>query len=241
MKNSKTLLLEVDGIDVSYGYIDVLWDVSMKIDEGNCVALIGINGAGKSTLIKTISGLVRPKKGAIKFKGERIDHADPWHIAELGVVQVPEGRRIFTRMTVKENLLMGCYPKAKRKKAAQRLQEIYQLFPVLAEREKQEAGTLSGGEQQMLAIARGLMADPALLMLDEVTLGLAPKVREDIYKKVNEIKRLGITILMVDENARRSLEISDYAYIMESGRITLQGESKEILRNKDLMKAYFGV
>ncbi|MEM2369582.1 MAG: ABC transporter ATP-binding protein [Candidatus Bathyarchaeia archaeon] len=239
--NSEDVLLEINNIDVSYEYIDVLRDISMKIHERTTVALVGPNGAGKSTLIKTISGLIHPKKGTIKFKGERIDHLPPWRIADLGVIQVPEGRKLFTRMTVKENLLMGCYPKTKRKNMTQKLKEIYELFPVLAERENQKAGTLSGGEQQMLAIARSLMADPKLLMLDEVTLGLAPKVREDIYKKVDEIKQLGITILLVDENIKRSLEISDYAYIMGSGRITLEGRSKEILKSKELMKAYFGV
>ncbi|MEM2273546.1 MAG: ABC transporter ATP-binding protein, partial [Candidatus Bathyarchaeia archaeon] len=234
MKNSNPLL-KVDNIDVSYGRIDVLWDISMEIREGTVVALVGMNGAGKSTLVKTITGLLRPKKGAIYFEDKRIDGLDPWRIAELGIIQVPEGRRLFTRMTVKENLLMGCYLKERRKKAAQKLKEIYQLFPILAEREKQEAGTLSGGEQQMLAIARALMAEPKLLIFDEVTLGLAPKVREDIYRKLDEIKRLGVTILLIDENVQRSLELSDYAYVLESGRITLHGETKELLKNKDMM------
>ncbi|MEM2454859.1 MAG: ABC transporter ATP-binding protein [Candidatus Bathyarchaeia archaeon] len=241
MKNSNPLL-KVDNIDVSYGRIDVLWDISMEIREGTVVALVGMNGAGKSTLVKTITGLLRPKKGAIYFEDKRIDGLDPWRIAELGIIQVPEGRRLFTRMTVKENLLMGCYLKERRKKAAQKLKEIYQLFPILAEREKQEAGTLSGGEQQMLAIARALMAEPKLLIFDEVTLGLAPKVREDIYRKLDEIKRLGVTILLIDENVQRSLELSDYAYVLESGRITLHGETKELLKNKDMMiKFYFGI
>jgi branched-chain amino acid transport system ATP-binding protein len=240
MKDSNALLLEVNNVDVSYGTIQVLWDISMKVEEGRCVSLLGLNGAGKSTLLKTISGLIKPKKGVIKFRGERIDHLTPWQVSELGVIQVPEGRRIFTKLTVKENLLMGCYSPKKRKEAEERLKEVYKLFPRLEERENQEAGTLSGGEQQMLAIARGLMAEPKLLMMDEVTLGLAPKVREDIYKKIKEINSSGITILLVDENARKSLAISDYAYVITAGRIVLSGESKELINNKDFLKAYFG-
>lgn len=241
MKNSKTTFLEVNNIDVSYGYLQVLWSISLKIDEGQCVSLIGLNGAGKSTLLKTVSGFIHPKRGSIIFNGERIDHLDPWHISEMGIIQVPEGRRIFTKLTVKENLLMGCYSKKKRGKSVHLLREVYRLFPILEERKEQRAGTLSGGEQQMLAIGRGLMAEPKLLMLDEVTQGLAPKVREDIYAKIKEIRKLGITILLVDEDAHKSLELSDYAYIIESGRIVLSGEPKEILNNKDFTEIYFGL
>jgi len=240
MKKSNSYL-EVNNIDVSYGYLQVLWDVSLKVDEGQCVSVIGLNGAGKSTLLKTISGFLHPKKGSIFFNGERIDHLDPWRISELGIILVPEGRRIFTKLTVKENLLIGCYSKSKRKKYHQLLKEVFRLFPVLEERKDQRAGTLSGGEQQMLAIGRGLMADPKILLLDEVTQGLAPKVREDIYNKIKEIKELGITILLVDEDARKSLELSDYAYVIESGRIVLSGKPQEILNNKDFMKIYFGL
>jgi branched-chain amino acid transport system ATP-binding protein len=241
MKNSKIPFLEVNHIDVSYGYLQVLWDVSLKIDEGQCVSLIGLNGAGKSTLLKTISGFIHPRTGSIVFNGERIDNLDPWRISELGVIQVPEGRRIFTKLTVKENLLMGCYSKKKREKSAQLLKEVYRVFPILEEREKQRAGTLSGGEQQMLAIGRGLMAEPKLLMLDEVTQGLAPKVREDIYMKVKEIRKFGITILLVDEDAHKSLELSDYAYVIESGRVVLSGKPEEILNNKNFKAIYFGL
>jgi branched-chain amino acid transport system ATP-binding protein len=241
MKDSETPLLEVIKVDVCYGYTQVLWDISMKINEGHCVSLVGLNGAGKSTLIKTISGSIRPKKGTITFMGKRIDHLNPWQIPELGIISVPEGRRILTKMTVKENLLLGCYSKKRRRKSTHLLEEVYKLFPVLKEREKQKAGTLSGGEQQMLAIARGLMSEPKLLILDEVTQGLAPKVRADIYHKIKEIKDLGVTMLLVDENAKKSLQISDYVYVLTSGRIVLSGDPTEIIKNKDFLKAFFGL
>jgi branched-chain amino acid transport system ATP-binding protein len=241
MKNFEIPLLEVNNIDASYGNLEVLWDICLKVYEGSCVSLVGLNGAGKSTLLKAISGFVSLKRGTIMFNNKRIDKLDPWHISNLGITYVPEGRGIFTRLTVKENLLIGCYSKEKRRKAHELLKEVYRLFPVLEERNKQEAGTLSGGEQQMLALARGLMSEPKLLMLDEVTQGLAPKIREEIYKKIEEIKKMGITILMVDENVRKSFQISDYAYVLESGRITLSGYPSELIKNEYFIKAYFGV
>jgi branched-chain amino acid transport system ATP-binding protein len=241
VKNSDVAFVDVRNLDVNYGSIPVLWDINMRIHEGKCVALLGLNGAGKSTLLKTIAGLIRPRKGTIMFKGERIDHFDPWRISEMGVVYVPEGRGIFTKMTCKENLLMGCYSKKKRKRAHQLLMEVYKIFPVLKERENQEAGTMSGGEQQMLAIARGLMADPELLMLDEVTQGLAPKLREGIYEKIKQLKDLGITILLVDEYLNKSIEVSDYVYILVSGNIVSEGKSTEIVKNSSFLKKYFGV
>jgi branched-chain amino acid transport system ATP-binding protein len=241
MKNRDVTLLEIRDLNVNYSSIQVLWDINMSIEEGECISLLGLNGAGKSSLLKSIAGLVRPWKGTIMFKGERIDCLDPWRISELGVVYVPEGRGIFTKMTCKENLLMGCYSKIKRKKAPQLLREVYRIFPILKERENQEAGTMSGGEQQMLAIARGLMADPKLLMLDEVTQGLAPKLRESIYEKIKQLKDLGITILLVDEYLKKSIEVSDYAYIIVSGHIIFRGNSTEISKNSDFFMKYFGV
>jgi branched-chain amino acid transport system ATP-binding protein len=234
--------LEVDNISVSYHKgLQVLWDVSLEINEGECVALVGVNGAGKTTLINTICGIIHPYKGSITFKGKRIDKLEPHSIASLGVIQVPEGGGLFPKLTVKENLLMGCYLKERRKRALQQLNEVYKLFPWLKERENQPAGSLSGGERQMLAIARGLMASPKLLMIDEVSLGLSPLAIKEVYRKIKEIKNLGVTTLLVDENAKRALSICDRAYVIEAGRIVLSGKPAELLANKEFEKVYFGV
>jgi len=241
MKESKRPLLEVKNLNVSYNGLQVLWNVCLKVYEEECVALIGPNGAGKTTLIKTISGLVHPDNGLILFEGRRIERMKPYQIAELGIVQVPEGRKIFTKLTVKENLLMGCFSKSRRKKVHQLLEQVYNLFPWMKERESQEAGTLSGGEQQMLAIARGLMCEPKLLLLDEISLGLAPILINRIYDKIREISNLGIAVLLTDQYATKSLEISSRAYVMESGRITLEGNSVALRGKKEFEKAYFGV
>ncbi|MEM2314557.1 MAG: ABC transporter ATP-binding protein [Candidatus Bathyarchaeia archaeon] len=235
-------LLEVDNISVSYHRgSPVLHDVSLEISEGECVSLIGVNGAGKTTLLRTISGALHPSKGNIIFEGKRIDLLEPHDIAVLGIIHVPEGGGIFSKLTVKENLLMGCYLKERRKHVSQRLREIYELFPWLKERENQIAGSLSGGERRMLSIARGLMAGPKLLMIDEVSLGLSPIAIKEVYRKIREIRKLGITILLVDENARRALSICDRAYVIESGRIVLHGEPSELLKNKDFERVYFGI
>jgi branched-chain amino acid transport system ATP-binding protein len=235
-------LLEVDNISVSYHRgAQVLWNVSLKINEGECIALVGVNGAGKTTLINTICGIIHPHKGTITFEGKRIDNLEPHTIASLGLIQVPEGRGLFSKLTVKENLLMGCYLKEKRKKISKQLKEVYSLFPWLKERENQVAESLSGGEQQMLAIARGLMASPKLLMLDEVSLGLSPLAIKEVYRKIKEIKNLGVTTLLVDENARRALSICNRAYVIESGRIVISGRPAELLENKEFKKVYFGV
>jgi branched-chain amino acid transport system ATP-binding protein len=234
--------LEVDNISVSYHKgLQVLWDVSLEINEGECVALVGVNGAGKTTLINTICGIIHPYKGSITFKGKRIDKLEPHSIASLGVIQVPEGGGLFPKLTVKENLLMGCYLKERRKRALQQLNEVYKVFPWLKERENQPAGSLSGGERQMLAIARGLMASPKLLMIDEVSLGLSPLAIKEVYRKIKEIKNLGVTTLLVDENAKRALSICDRAYVIEAGRIALSGKPAELLANKEFEKVYFGV
>ena len=234
--------LEVDNISVSYHKgLQVLWDVSLEINEGECVALVGVNGAGKTTLINTICGIIHPYKGSITFKGKRIDKLEPHSIASLGVIQVPEGGGLFPKLTVKENLLMGCYLKERGKRALQQLNEVYKVFPWLKERENQPAGSLSGGERQMLAIARGLMASPKLLMIDEVSLGLSPLAIKEVYRKIKEIKNLGVTTLLVDENAKRALSICDRAYVIEAGRIVLSGKPAELLANKEFEKVYFGV
>ncbi|MBS7647465.1 MAG: ABC transporter ATP-binding protein [Candidatus Bathyarchaeia archaeon] len=235
-------LLEVNNISVSYHKgSQVLWDVSLEINDGECIALVGVNGAGKTTLINTICGIIHPHKGTITFEGKRIDNLEPHAIASLGLIQVPEGGGLFSKLTVKENLLMGCYLKEKRKRAAQKLKEVYSIFPWLKDRENQVAESLSGGERQMLAIARGLMANPKLLIIDEVSLGLSPLAIKEVYRKIKEIKNLGITTLIVDENARRALSICDRAYVIESGRIVLSGKPTELLENKEFEKVYFGV
>ncbi|MEM0216153.1 MAG: ABC transporter ATP-binding protein [Candidatus Nezhaarchaeales archaeon] len=233
------LLLELKDISVSYDEIQVIWDANLNIKRGECVSLIGVNGSGKTTLLKTIAGVVHPFEGEIWFKGTiRIDKLSAHQIAALGIIYVPEGRRIFTKMTVKENLLVGNHLKKSKRK--EMLQRVYELFPVLKERENQMAGTLSGGEQQMLAIARGLMADPEILLLDEISLGLSPIVVEQLYEKIKEINEQGVSILVVDEIPLRCLQVSHRGYIIRSGRIVFEGDSSDLLNNKDLRKIYLG-
>ncbi|HID18866.1 TPA: ABC transporter ATP-binding protein, partial [Candidatus Bathyarchaeota archaeon] len=213
-------MLTVEKINVFYGNVQALWDVSLKVEKGEVVALIGSNGAGKTTTLKTVSGLLRPRSGSISFLGEKVDNFDPRHIVELGLVQVPEGRHLFPYMTVLENLKMGAYPSYARKRRNETLEWVFTLFPILKERKGQLAGTLSGGEQQMLAIARGLMARPKLLMLDEPSLGLAPVYTLKIFDLIRKINQEGVTILLVEQNVRQALEISDRGYVLETGRIT---------------------
>lgn len=232
-------LIELQSVNVAYGGIHVIWDVNLYLEKGECVALVGINGSGKTTLLKAISGIVPPVSGKIFFKKNRIEKLSPHKVASLGVVYVPEGRRIFTKLTVKENLLVGCY--MKRKKMPELLRRVYDLFPILKQRENQIAGTLSGGEQQMLAIARGLMADPELLMLDEISLGLAPLVVEQLYDKIKEINNQGVSVLVVDEVPSRCLKISQRCYVIRSGRIVLEGRSNDILCSKNFEELYLGI
>lgn len=233
-------LLELKNVNVSYGEIQVIWNANLNIKKGECVSLIGVNGSGKTTLLKTIAGVVHPFEGEIRFKETiRIDKLSAHQIAALGIIYVPEGRRIFTKMTVKENLLVG--NNLKKSKRKEMLQRVYDLFPVLKEREGQMAGTLSGGEQQMLAIARGLMADPEILMLDEISLGLAPLVIEQLYEKIKEINEQGVSVLVVDEIPLRCLQISHRGYVIRSGRIVFEGNSGDLLKNKDIRKIYLGI
>lgn len=233
-------LIELSNVCVSYNNIPVIWDANLIVKKGECVSIVGTNGSGKTTLLKTIAGLIHPFKGEIKYKGEtRIDKLSAFEIAALGIIYVPEGRRIFTRMTVKENLLVGNY--LKKRKRQEILNRVYDIFPILKQREKQLAGTLSGGEQQMLAIARGLMADPELLMLDEISLGLAPLVIEQIYEKIKEINERGISVLIVDEIPTRCLRVSQRGYVIRSGQIVLEGFSEELLGRRDFEKIYIGV
>lgn len=237
---TEDILLKVNSVDAFHGSFQALWDVSLTVKSGEIVAIIGANGAGKSTLLDTISGLVHPARGGIEFEGKNISTLEPFQIVGLGISQTPEGRRIFPDLTVKENLIIGSYNRRARPEREPNLQRVYQFFPVLEERKSQLAKTLSGGEQQMLAIGRGLMSNPKLMLLDEMSLGLAPIVVNELYKVLKEIRDRGITILFVEQNVRRSLAEADRAYIMEAGRVILSGDAAELREEEQVKKAYFG-
>jgi branched-chain amino acid transport system ATP-binding protein len=238
---SQGALLRISNIDVFHGTFQALWDVSLEVKAGEIVGLIGANTSGKSTLLDAISGLLHPTKGKIEFDGQDISLMEPFRIVELGITQVPEGRGIFPDMSVLDNLILGSYSQRARSKKKENLEKVYQLFPILETRKKQTAKTLSGGEQQMLVLGRGLMADPKLMLLDEMSLGLAPIIINRLYKTLQEIRDRGITILFVEQNVRRSLEEADRAYILEVGRVTLSGTAEELRGEETVKKAYFGV
>jgi len=234
-------VLEVKNIDVFYGDVQVIWDVVFEVKEGEIVALIGANGAGKSTTLKTISGIVRPRKGEVIFQGEAIHKIDPYTLIERGLALCPEARRLFVEMTVEENLDMGSL-KGEAKKQRQKTKEmVFELFPILGERRRQLAGTLSGGEQQMVAIGRGLMSLPKLLMFDEPSLGLAPILVREVFNIIKRIREAGTTVLIVEQNTKQTLSIADRAYVLETGKITLQGTGQALLNNEHVKKAYLGV
>ncbi len=233
-------MLQVNGLNAGYGEVQVLWDINLTVREGEIVSIIGANGAGKTTTLKSIMGLIIPFKGTISFNGDDITGLPVHEIVRKGISLVPEGRHLFPKMTVMENLRMGGYA-VDGDKYMDLLERVFQIFPVLKERKDQLALTLSGGEQQMLAIARGLMSDPKILMLDEPSLGLAPKIVKRVMKVVSEIRDEGVTILLVEQNAKISLEISDRGYVLETGRIVLEGTSEELLRNEHVKKAYLGL
>jgi branched-chain amino acid transport system ATP-binding protein len=237
---SEETLLKVSHIDAFHGSFQALWDVSLAVKPGEIVAIIGANGSGKSTLLDTISGLVHPARGSIEFGGRDISALEPFQIVGLGISQVPEGRRIFPDLTVLENLIVGSYNSKARPARAQNLERVYHLFPVLEQRKTQLAKTLSGGEQQMLAVGRGLMSNPKIILLDEMSLGLAPLVVNELYLVLREIRERGITILFVEQNVRRSLIEADRAYIMEAGRIVLSGNVAELREEEKVKRAYFG-
>lgn len=237
----KGAMLEVDKIEVAYGEIQALWGVSLRVEQGKVVALIGSNGAGKTTTLKTISGLLKPVRGSVTFEGREITGTPTHAIVDMGISQIPEGRKLFPQMTLRENLEMGCFNHRAREHREETLEWVYQLFPALREKGDQAAGTLSGGEQQMVAIGRGLMARPRLLMLDEPSLGLAPLLVRELFAVLEEINRRGLTILLVEQNIREALEIADTAHIMETGRITLSGSSREILEHERVKRAYLGL
>jgi len=233
-------LLTLDGVSVAYGAVEVLHGVSLRVDEGEMVCLLGANGAGKSTTVRTISGLLRPTAGSITFLGERLDGRPAHAVLTRGIAQCPEGRRIFPEMTVRENLEMGAYIRGGEGARAGDLERAFHHFPRLKEREAQLGGTLSGGEQQMLAIARALMSGPKLLLLDEPSLGLAPTMVATVFRVIREIRRQGVTVLMVEQNASLALRMADRAYVMESGRIALGGPARDLLHNEDIRRAYLG-
>ena len=233
-------LLEVRDVHTYYGNIEALKGVSLTVEEGEVVTLIGSNGAGKSTTLRSISGLTPPREGSIRFEDQEIGEVPPQEIVRLGISQSPEGRHVFPRMTVRENLDLGAYLRKDRDGIENDRERVYALFPRLKEREKQKAGTMSGGEQQMLAIGRALMADPKLLLLDERGMGLAPILVERIYETVEEINRQGTTILLVEQNANAALEAAGRGYVLEVGEVALADEAAKLLSNPDVQKAYLG-
>jgi branched-chain amino acid transport system ATP-binding protein len=233
-------LLQIDGLVTQYGEIVALHGISLEVREGEIVALIGANGAGKSTTLMTISGVLRPTRGKIIFGGEEIQGRPAHEIANLGVVQVPEGRRIFTRMSVEENLLMGYYSRRHEGKPEEAMKRVFELFPRLEERMRQVGDTLSGGEQQMLAIGRALMGNPKLLLLDEPSLGLAPILVEAVFERIERIRGQGTTVLLVEQNARAALSMADRGYVLEVGHIALEGSGQELLQDERVRKAYLG-
>jgi len=234
-------MLEVKQIDVYYGEFQALMKVTVQVMDGESVTIIGANGAGKSTTLKTISGLLRPREGSIRFDGHELGQLPPYEIAALGIAHIPEGRRVFPELTVLENLEMGAYLPSAKKKRQETLAWVLEIFPILRERSKQMGGTLSGGEQQMLAIARGLMLRPRLLMLDEPSLGLAPIMAENTFEKIDEIHREGISILLVEQNVMRALTLVQRGYVLGNGQIVLQGTANDLLENEQVKDAYLGI
>ncbi|MCR4398055.1 MAG: ABC transporter ATP-binding protein [Firmicutes bacterium] len=233
-------MLEITNLNVYYGAIHALKGISLKVEEGEIVTLIGANGAGKSTCLKTISGLLRPKSGDMVFDGKSIKDVPAHKIVEMGIAHIPEGRRMFSNMTVLENLEMGAYTRNDRKGILEDMEKVFKRFPRLLERKHQLAGTLSGGEQQMLSIGRGLMVRPKLLMLDEPSMGLAPLLVREIFDIIKEINKAGTTILLVEQNAHMALSIAQRAYVLETGSITLEGSAKDLRQNPHVKKAYLG-
>jgi len=234
-------VLEIKGIDVFYGDVQVIWDVSFRVGEGEIVAMIGANGAGKSTTMRTISGILSPRKGEIIFDGVAIHKVEPYRLIEMGLAHVPEARRLFVEMTVEENLEMGSLRGEAKKKREDNKEFVFSLFPRLKERRRQQSGTLSGGEQQMLAIGRGLMSMPKLIMFDEPSLGLAPILVRDIFNIIKSIRERGKTVLIVEQNVRQTLAVADRAYVLENGKITMEGTGQGLLHDEHVRHAYLGV
>jgi branched-chain amino acid transport system ATP-binding protein len=232
--------LKMKGVDVFYDDFKALWDISLTVEQGDIVSIIGSNGSGKSTLLNTLGGQLLPKTGDISYFGKPIGGLPSYQIVSEGMALVPEGRRVFSSLTVLENLIMGSYPPKSRKKCTQSLEKVYDLFPRLKERKSQMSNTLSGGEQQMLAIGRALMSEPKVLLCDEISLGLAPIIIKGIYQKIKQINELGLTIILVEQDIKRSLKVANYAYVMLEGKIVLEGNPDDLTEDQ-VKKAYFGI
>ena len=233
-------MLEVKDINVYYGLIHALRDVSFEVNEGETVALIGANGAGKTTTLHAVSGLLKPKSGSIHFCGKEITHTDAYKIPKLGLAQVPEGRRVFANMTVMENLEMGAYIRNGKENLNEEYERIFERLPRLKERRKQAAGTLSGGEQQMLAIGRALMSKPKMLLLDEPSMGLSPILVQEIFSIIQDVNKTGVTVLLLEQNAKMALNIANRAYVLETGQVVMSDDAKELSNNEQVRKAYLG-
>ncbi len=234
-------ILEIHDVSAGYGEVQILWGTSMELRDGLLTSLVGSNGAGKTTTLRTVMGLLKPWQGKITFEDEDVSHLSAHEKAERGLVLVPEGRQLFTDMTVEENLEMGASPKRARANYAKNLERVYEMFPRLKERHTQKAGTMSGGEQQMLAVARGIMAEPKVLMIDELSLGLAPVLVLGLFETLRELKKLGITILLVEQNVQMALAVSDYGYVLAEGKMALEGPSRELMENEHVRAAYLGL
>ncbi|TXG78985.1 MAG: ABC transporter ATP-binding protein [Thermomicrobiales bacterium] len=234
-------LLEVRNITSGYGELQILWGVDLALDQGQLTTLVGSNGAGKTTLLRTIVGQLKPWQGQVYFQGQDVSKLTPYAKAELGLIMVPEGRQLFTDMTVIENLEMGATPKRARPRQSQNIERVFALFPRLKERMHQRAGTMSGGEQQMLAVARGIMSEPVILMVDEMSLGLAPVLALDLFQTLRRLRREGYTILLVEQNVRMALKVSDYAYVLAKGKVDLSGSSRSVENDEGVRRAYLGI
>lgn len=233
-------MLEVKNLQVYYGVIQAIKDVSFKVNEGEIIALIGANGAGKTTILRTISGLISAKRGEILYNGVDLQKIHPHKIVQMGIAHVPEGRRVFSQLTVYENLLMGAYTRKDKDGVEETLKQVYKRFPRLKERKNQMAGTLSGGEQQMLAMGRALMSKPRIILMDEPSMGLSPILVEEVFDIIKSINKSGTTVLLVEQNAKKALSIADRAYVLETGKIVLEGDAKELMNNESVKKAYLG-
>ena len=234
-------ILEINDVTSGYGEVQILWGPSLKLEQGKLTCLVGGNGVGKTTLLRTVMGLIRPWQGSITFDGKDVSRLPAYSKAEMGLILVPEGRQLFTDMSVYENLEMGAANKRATSKFKENLARVYAMFPRMQERQNQKAGTLSGGEQQMLAVARGIMANPIVLMIDELSLGLAPVLVLDLFESLKALRELGITILLVEQNVQMALAISDYGYVLAEGKVELQGPAHELIKNEHIRTTYLGL
>lgn len=234
-------VLEIRDVTSGYGEVQILWGANLTLEEGKLTSLVGTNGAGKTTMLRTVMGLIKPWSGSIHFNGQDISKLSAHEKADMGLVLVPEGRQLFTDMSVAENLEMGASPQRARSHFSKNLELVYEMFPRLEERKDQKAGTLSGGEQQMLAVARGIMAEPILLMMDELSLGLAPVLVLDLFESLDKLKESGITLLLVEQNVQMALAVSDYGYVLAQGKVELQGPARELMQDQHVRAAYLGL